>query len=107
MRSNPIFHIVEENKWYSAETVNEYTGDTLKRDGFIHCCFKHQVKTVLQQWFNGVDNLFLIEIDPDRVDVEIRYENLEGGKELFPHIYGPLNLSAVICVSKINAQVKY
>jgi uncharacterized protein (DUF952 family) len=36
--------------------------------------------------------------DSARVKPEIRYENLEGGANLFPHIYGALALDAVVAV---------
>jgi uncharacterized protein (DUF952 family) len=37
----------------------------------------------------------LLCIEEEKLTAPVRYENLEGGKELFPHIYGPLNLEAV------------
>jgi len=102
MESEHIFHIAQKSEWQAAETGNVYTGESLKNDGFIHCCFREQVDQVLRQWFAGIDNLLLIEIDSQEVNAEIRIENLEGGSQKFPHIYGPLNLNAVINVSEIN-----
>lgn len=46
--------------------------------------------------FKGRTGLVLLTIETDRVRHEIRYENLEGGTILFPHIYGAL---AVGCVT--------
>ena len=43
--------------------------------------------------------LVLLEIDTRRVGAEIRYENCEGGQEDFPHIYGALELGAVVRVA--------
>ncbi len=37
----------------------------------------------------------LLRIDPDLLESDVRLENLDGGDELFPHIYGDLDLSAV------------
>ena len=47
------------------------------------------------RYYAGQAGLVLLRIDSDRLNAEVRYENLEGGESLFPHIYGALNLSAV------------
>ena len=52
--------------------------------------------------FSGVRGLVLLEIDLARVPGEVRWENLEGGSELFPHLYGPLPASAVISVQALS-----
>jgi len=102
MDSEHIFHIAQKSEWQAAEAGGVYTGESLKNDGFVHSCFRNQVDQVLKQWFAGLDDLLLIEIDPHEVDAEIRFENLEGGSQKFPHIYGPINLDAVISVSEIH-----
>lgn len=48
--------------------------------------------------FRAHTGLVLLEIDTDRVRREIKYENCEGGKEVFPHIYGTLDPGAVVRV---------
>jgi len=45
--------------------------------------------------------MLILTIDPKRVDVPIKYENLEGGSELFPHIYGSLEPSAIVDVRSL------
>jgi len=49
--------------------------------------------------FRGRTDLLLLHVDESRVGAEVRRENLEGGQWLFPHIYGPLPVSAVIDVT--------
>ncbi len=73
----------------------EYAGDTLKTEEFIHCSTLDQVIGVANQRFNGQTGLVLLCIETDLAKTEIRYENLEGGKKLFPHIYGALNRDAI------------
>ena len=68
------------------------------REGFIHCSYAHQVAGVANRIFKGRQDLVLLEIDPARLDCTVVDENLEGGSELFPHIYGRLQMSAVIAV---------
>lgn len=68
-------------------------------DGFIHCSTREQVIQVANARFRGQSGLILLFIDTDKVTAEIIYENLEGGPQLFPHIYGELNTDAVVQVS--------
>lgn len=90
-----ILHITTPAAWERALSAGAYTTPTLASEGFIHCSEPRQVARVANARFRGRTGLVLLEIDPARVGNEIKYENLEGGAELFPHIYGPLNLDAV------------
>ena len=54
-----------------------------------------QVGYVVSTYFRDVEGLLVLEIDLQWVNAEIRDESA-GGDERFPHIYGPLNLDAVI-----------
>jgi len=91
-----IFHITEQSTWQEAKNNSFYEGDTLSIDGFIHCCLFEQIEDVLLNWFKGKQDVVILEIDPDILLSPIKYENLEGGLEMFPHVYGPINLDAVI-----------
>ena len=53
--------------------------------------------------FHGQTGLVLLSIDTDKITAEIIHENLEGGSQLFPHIYGELNTNAVIRVAEFEA----
>ena len=96
-----IFHITNRHAWEHALEIGVYQVDTLDSSGFIHCCEPDHVDDVLKEWFPDSKDLVLLEINPDRVKSKIVYENLEGGQDLFPHIYGPINLDAVIAVKNI------
>lgn len=91
-----IFHITEQSAWRKAKHNTFYEGDTLSVDGFIHCCFFEQIEDVLLNWFKGKHDVVILEIDPEILLSPVKYENLEGGLEMFPHVYGPINLDAVI-----------
>ena len=92
-----ILHISSRADWHSAQAEGSYKADSLSAQGFIHCSRPDQVLGVANSpnRFDGQDGLVLLCIDPDLVRAEIRHENLDGGDDLFPHIYGPLNLDAV------------
>ena len=93
-----ILHITHKTDWEQARAEGSYRADTLASEGFIHCSTPEQVIPVANHLFRGQTNLVLLVIDRDKVQAPIRDENLEGGTTLYPHIYGPLNLDAVVDV---------
>ena len=94
-----IVHITTERAWTDARAHGAYTADSLATEGFIHCSKPEQVVWVANQRFRGRADLVLLHIDPSRLDAKVVYENLEGGEQLFPHVYGPIPVSAVVDVT--------
>ena len=94
-----IYHITPLNTWREALESGAYSADSLEKDGFIHCCTKDQTDGILKTWFQGESDLVLLEIDQTLLSAEVKYEDSHGSGELFPHIYGPLNLDAVMRVT--------
>jgi uncharacterized protein (DUF952 family) len=93
-----LYHIANRSAWEADQGSGIYEGDTLLSDGFIHCSKLEQVLKVANSFYRGEDDLILLKIDPDQAGAEIRFENTEGGAELFPHLYGPLPVEAVLQV---------
>ncbi len=93
-----IFHIAQEVDWTAAQTTGKYQASSLATEGFIHCSDQHQVLEVAHRLFRDRQDLVLLEINPQRLDVEVRYENCEGGEEQYPHVYGSVPLAAVKAV---------
>jgi glutathione S-transferase len=96
-----IYHLAVATEWRdAAEAGTPYRrstlGKSLEEQGFIHCSFAGQVQTVADLVYAGRDDIVLLTIDPSRLQADVRLENVEGGAELFPHIYGPLPLDAVV-----------
>ena len=91
-----IYHITEAAAWQAAQQSGQYTGDTLTSEGFIHFSTEPQVERTANRFYHGRHDLVVLEVDPALANAPVRYENLEGGTELFPHLYGPLPVSAVV-----------
>ena len=96
-----IYHLAVGAEWSEAvESGAPYARSTLGRsladEGFIHCSQSNQVGRIADLVYRGRSDMTLLVIDPSLVPVEIRLENTEGGDDVFPHIYGPLPLVAVI-----------
>lgn len=91
-----IVHMCPRHAWEAAQMDGEYRADSLASEGFIHCSRPEQIAAAGNRYYAGARDRLLLWIDPQRVQSEIRWEPSHG--ELFPHIYGPLNLDAVLAV---------
>lgn len=100
-----ILHATTEAEWAAAELDGAYRPPSLATEGFIHCSEPQQVVAVANRLFRGRHDLVLLHIDITKLTVGGRYENLEGGAELYPHIYGALNSGSVIKVTPFRPGV--
>jgi uncharacterized protein (DUF952 family) len=100
-----IFHIAEAANWEAALQNGDYRvstrGRTLKEEGFIHASRRDQVQGVAEAFYTGTGPLLLLEIDPDRLTSPVREDEVAPGVT-FPHIYGPINLDAVISATPLE-----
>ena len=65
-----------------------------QRDGFVHLSAAHQVRATAQKHFSGKADLVLISVAQEILGPSLKWEASRGG-DLFPHIYGPLQLDAI------------
>jgi uncharacterized protein (DUF952 family) len=93
---NRIYHITSADEAAAAARSGSYVPIGFEADGFIHCSHAGQVREVANRRFTGRTDLVLLEIDRTKLACDVIDENLEGGAELFPHIYGRLPMSAVV-----------
>ncbi len=93
--SERLFHITSAAEIDAALARDEYRPADFAREGFIHCSYERQVLATANRIFRGRGGLVLLEIEPRRLACPVVVENLEGGSELYPHIYGPLPMNAI------------
>lgn len=98
-----IFHILPADDWETAKENGAYSPASLETEGFIHCSTRGQVIRSANIFFKGQSNLLILWIDAEKIQPEIRYEDLLGEGTLFPHIYGLLNLDAVVHISHLKS----
>lgn len=95
MSKQTIYHIAEPEDLALAQTTGLYSSKSLSESNFIHCCLKEQLAGVAERYYANVSGLQLLEIDTAKLKSDLVYENTVGGQELFPHIYGQINMTAV------------
>ena len=91
-----IFKIVASQDWSAAQADGLFIGAAVDRaDGYIHFSTAEQAPETAALWFAGRDDLTLVAVDADALGSDLRWEASRGGA-LFPHLYAPLRLSAVV-----------
>lgn len=70
-------------------------------DGFIHLSTADQLQETLDKHFAGQEGLWLAAVDLDALGDKVKWEPSRGG-QLFPHLYAPLPLDAVVAYSELH-----
>jgi len=109
-----IYHLVLKDKLKKQIKENYYHPESLKKEGFIHCCFELSTALLVAEsyFYESIDDILLLKIDLKKISEQIKVEKaspIKGAKSynhlknntFFPHIYGPLNLNAIIEVNKL------
>jgi len=93
-----IYHVTTAAEWKTALEKGYYESASLKAEGFIHCSEEHQVAGVLERYFTGKTDLVKLVIDTNKLTSRYVQEWSPSTQDTFPHIYGTINLDAVIDV---------
>jgi uncharacterized protein (DUF952 family) len=107
-----IYHITSLEAWNEARQRGHYRTGSLETEGFIHCSTDEQVVPVAEKYYKGQEKLILLVIEPERLTSDLKWEPPAEGApppgvpegSLFPHIYGPINLEAVVRVFDLQSQ---
>ena len=100
-----LYHLALSEEWRQAQADGVYRrssrGLALEQVGFVHACQAHQLAATHQRFYADLpaNAVRLLSLDPDRLaqlGVPIRYEPAAESGEMFPHLYGPLPLEAVL-----------
>lgn len=103
-----IFHVATAADWAAAQVSGSYTtstyGVTLEQEGFVHASRADQWRGVLERFYADVtEPLVLLEIDTDLLASEVVEEPpAPGVTETFPHVYGPVDATAVVAVTPLR-----
>jgi len=98
-----IYHITNLKYFLSVQSSGRYIPETYAQDGFIHCSTRDQVIRVANSYYPHQHDLILMEIDDALLRDHLVYENLEGGKELFPHVYTYIPIETIFRIAKLSS----
>jgi uncharacterized protein (DUF952 family) len=98
--NSSLFHIATRESWNRASELGSYRPDAFAADGFIHLSEERQWLATANCFYRGRADLVLLELDESKLRAEVRREPADA--DLFPHLYGELNLDAVIAVHALQ-----
>lgn len=99
--TNVIYKICPRSLWQEAERAGRFVGAPVDlADGYIHFSSAAQVRETAAKHFAGQGDLVLVAVDAARLAPNLKWEVSRGGA-LFPHLYTPLDLSAVLWVKPL------
>jgi uncharacterized protein (DUF952 family) len=101
MESEYIYHVTSQIEWEQAKKEGEYKPAGYDKEGFIHCSIERQVAGVLDRFYKGQSGLVKLKIEKAKVRRPVLFELAADLDELFPHIYGALNIDSVVEVTAI------
>ena len=104
-----ILHITSKQDWSAAQASGAYTAPSLATEGFIHFSTDKQAVNVANAFYRGRTDLVLLVVDESKLKPELKWEAPAGPPaenisqaDLFPHLYGPLNLDADASVLELQ-----
>ncbi len=95
-----IYRIFTLQEWETADKTQPLGSPSLDTEGFIHLCTEAQMEGVLSRYFSHEKKIIAAKIDANKLLAPLRYEVSTGG-DLFPHLYGLLNVDAILSVEEI------
>ncbi|MDP5278753.1 DUF952 domain-containing protein [Sphingomonas sp. DG1-23] len=102
MPESTAYKVLTADQMSALETDGSFAGAPVDlQDGYIHLSTAAQLQETLDKHFAGQDGLWLAAVDLDALAEAVKWEPSRGG-QLFPHIYGPLPLDAVIAYSELH-----
>ena len=96
-----IYHVTNKNEWELALKKGFFDEPSLYTEGFIHNSTESQVNGVLERYYKDQTDLLLLHIDESKLVAELKYELAPSVNELFPHVFGNINLDAVVKITDI------
>lgn len=104
-----LVHLCSASDWARAQIVGELIPESLSSSGFVHLSTPQQVHLPANRLFGGARDLVLLQLDPTKLSAPLRWEPGVAGDPvamLFPHLYGPLPVSAVTGVVDYRPDVQ-
>ncbi|WP_020179973.1 DUF952 domain-containing protein [Methylopila sp. M107] len=96
MTASIVYKIAPRDLWIAVEKAGRFDGAPLDvADGYIHFSTASQARETAAKHFAGQAELMLAAVDATALGDALKWEPSRGGA-LFPHLYGPLPLSAVL-----------
>ncbi len=96
-----IYHVTTKAQWLQALSLGFFEEPSLHTEGFIHNSTEAQVAGVLERYYKNMPDLVLLHIEETKLTSSLKYELATSVNEMFPHIFGVINMEAVVKITDI------
>lgn len=102
MTPTTAYKVLLADEMTSLERDGRFAGSAVDLvDGYIHLSTAEQLTETVDKHYAGRDDLHVVAVDLDAHGDKVRWEQSRGGA-LFPHLYGPMLLEAVVAYGPLQ-----
>jgi uncharacterized protein (DUF952 family) len=91
-----IFHFADPVAWQRAQTTGRYAPDGFAVEGFIHAATAEQIAGVVDRHLRGHGPRVQLTIECAALGDILQWEWSNASGDLYPHLFGPIPLNAVV-----------
>jgi uncharacterized protein (DUF952 family) len=96
-----IYHVTTKLQWQQALVSGFFEEPSLYTEGFIHNSTEAQVPGVIERYYKNMSDLILLHIDEQKLTAPLKFELAGSVNEMFPHIFGAINIDAVVKITDV------
>jgi uncharacterized protein (DUF952 family) len=98
-----IYKILTTDQWNTLQSTGEFAGAPIDiQDGYVHFSTEAQLQTTADKHFQGQTGLFILAVDAEDVEADLKWEPSRGG-DLFPHLYSTMKLDQVLWARPVQS----
>ena len=90
-----IYHVISQIDWQEVSESEFYAPESLIHEGFIHFSFEEQIPGVIERYYKDQTGMLVMKVEINKLKSKLELEKVPD-TGLYPHLYGKLNLDAVI-----------
>lgn len=91
-----ILHCMKKSIWEERKNKEYWGQRELDTEGFLHCSTIEHFWRIVWLFEEEQDEFVIVCIDEEKLESEVRYEDGDNCGRAYPHIYGLVNISAVV-----------
>lgn len=100
--NDALFHFAEPSDWECARERGEYSPPGLATEGFIHAATAEQIPGVVERHLRGRGPRVRLTLDADALRPLLVFEWSNASNDLYPHLFGPIPLAAVVAAEPFD-----
>lgn len=102
MQTTTAYKVLTAEEMTALEVDGSFAGAPIDlADGYIHLSTQAQLTETVDKHFAGQSGLWIAAVDLEALGDAVKWEPSRGG-QLFPHLYAPLPLSAVVAYGALT-----